>query len=249
MKKNLVIFCSIFLLFCNHLRSNAQSQFTADLELIFRDTVRHFVVEPFDEGVDIGLAVVNHGPDDIDTSGFILFSMTGIPDNYSLVVQSDSGDLLMLPSGDTIKSRGVMFSQEGDFTADTTYKYCYFLKTNDDFEDFIYDPNQQNDTICFYVTYKKNDSLTSVRNFAQVEPLILTPNPTSSFVTVPLNTIDGLSATVSVFSMDGREVYSQKIKRNHGNSLTIDVANWNKGVYVLQILAERKLKTAKFTVQ
>lgn len=107
--KKTTLFIAVFLfalLQTNDLK--AQHTFTADLELIFRDTTRYFILDSGDS-LDLGFAVVNHGPDNIDTSNYVLYNMTTIPPNYFLIVQTDDG-LPLISSGDTIDSKGIRFN-------------------------------------------------------------------------------------------------------------------------------------------
>lgn len=242
---------SIFVLFFALLQITelkAQSTFTADLELMFRDTARNFVLEVGDS-LDLGFSVVNHGPDDIDTSEFVYFSMTGVPSQYFLVIQSESGGLLPIPNGDTIDSRGLKFINDGSITEEVTETLCFFLRTNDDPNSFIHDPNQNNDTICFQLTWKAPDSVTSIRNPAMDAALKISPNPATSFVNVPIDGMQNQQGLLKVFSIDGRSMHEERIKDNKQKNLQLNVANWPKGMYIVDLQSEKVKRTGRFVVQ
>lgn len=68
------------------------------------------------------------------------------------------------------------------------------------------------------------------------------PNPTSSIFTIPYKLNDG-SAILQVISADGRVIESRKIEGE--GSVTLNVRNWAKGVYIYRINGCSK----KFIVQ
>ena len=248
MKKTILsIFAFLFALM-QTTELKAQSTFTADLELMFRDTARHFVLEVGDS-LDLGFAVVNHGPDDIDTSEFVYFSMTGIPSQYFLVIQSETGGLVPIPNGDTIDSWGIRFSNDGSAPEEITETLCFFLRTNDDPDSFIYDPNQNNDTICFELTLKVPDSTTSIRNLAMDAALKISPNPATSFVNVPVDGLQNQQGLLKVLSVDGRVMHEEHIKDYKQKNLQLNVANWPKGMYIVDLQSEKGIRTGRFVVR
>jgi hypothetical protein len=245
------IILSIFVLLFALLQTTelkAQSTFTADLELMFRDTARHFVIEVGDS-LDLGFSVVNHGPDDIDTSQFVYFSMTGVPAQYFLIIQAETGGLLAIPNGDTIDSRGVRFSNTGLAPEEITETLCFFLRTNDDPDSFIYDPNQNNDTICFELTWKAPDSTTLIRNLAMDATLKISPNPATSVVNVPIDGMQNQQGILKVFSIDGRLMHEERIKDDKQKKLQLNVASWPKGMYIVDLQSEKGIRTGRFVVQ
>lgn len=225
---------------------HAQATFTADLELIFRDTTRHFILEPYDS-LDVGFAVVNHGPDDIDTSNYVLFSMTGIPSAYFLVVQSDDGHLMPIPEGDTVPSWGIRFTNMEPDTADITVDYCFFLRTTEDSDNFIDDSNQSNDTICFTVTYKKDQQTGIAHIGKQSVPLKISPNPASDIINIPVSEFGNKETRLTIYSTDGRIVYKQQW--NNMDNVQVDVRTWPKGMYIMDIRSDGLKKNGRFTVQ
>lgn len=247
MKKILIATACLLLILGKMPDAAAQSTFTADLELIFRDTVRNFVIEP-DDSVDIGFAVVNHGPDDIDTSSFVLFSMTGIPPSFFLIVQSDDGDLMLIPNGDTVLSRGVRFSNPDAAVNDTTFDYCFFLRVNEDPDSFIYDPNQLNDTICFSVTFKGTGPLSIAARNREASTLSISPNPATGKAGIDLPAGGGNEGILRVYSIDGRLWQELAVKRQD-TRLEWDVQHWPKGAYIVDYRNEKQRRTGKLLVQ
>lgn len=247
MKKTIFsMFALVFVMF-QTVNTHAQFTFTADLELVFRDTTRHFVMN-YNDTMQFGFSVINHGPDDIDTSNFILYGMTDIPPQYFLVVQNDAGGLQLLNHGDTINDRGITFVHNVEFAADSTFEYCYFLRTNEDPFEFIFDPNQQNDTICFSVTFKK--AATSIIGTAAMSAtLLIMPNPATDYVNIPLNHLQDKQALVTVTGIDGRIVYSERIERLKANARQLHVASWPKGMYMVTITSEGMRQAGKFVVR
>jgi hypothetical protein len=248
MKKTLFLAAILFMALASRQQLHAQYTHTADLELIFRDTTRHFVIEPYDS-VDVNFAVVNHGPDDIDTSNFVLYSMTFIPANYFLVVQSDNGSLMPIPSGDTVLSSGLRFLNTEPDTVEKTTEYCYFLRTTEDADSFINDANQLNDTICFSITYKKINPPTGIAGAeAQLAPLKIMPNPASDKVNIPIREFMNKETMLRIYSIDGRTAYQLKLTPPI-DKMQVDVRSWPKGIYLVDIQSGTLKRRGKFVVQ
>jgi len=248
MKKILLFSATLLIAAASTSELHAQSTFTADLELIFRDTVRNFIIEPGDS-TDIGFAVVNHGPDDVDTTGYVLYSMTGVPPSFSLIVQSDDGELIPIPAGDTVLSRGVRFSNTpASDTGDVIIDYCYFLRTTEDPDNFIDDSNQTNDTICFTVTYKKSNTPIGIADIdVESIPLKITPNPVSDIVSIPVKAFQYKQAMLTIYSLEGRVAYRQQSDK--WDKVEVNVRTWPKGMYMVEVQAGTLKQRGKFVVQ
>jgi hypothetical protein len=65
------------------------------------------------------------------------------------------------------------------------------------------------------------------------------PNPASTFLTVQVPT----EAIVNIYSMTGQLIYTAT-----GNSKTIDVSNFSKGVYQLVVTLNEEVSTSQFSV-
>ncbi len=248
MKKRLFLVAMLFMVTASWQQLNAQYVHTADLQLIFRDTTTHFVIEPYDSA-DVNFAVVNHGPDDIDTSNFVLYGMTYVPANFFLIVQSDDGNLMPIASGDTVLSRGLRFLNTEPDTVDYTGNYCFFLRTTEDSDSFINDANQLNDTICFSVIYKKSNQPTGIAGAeAQLKALKITPNPASDNVNIPMKEFMNKETMLRIYSIDGRTAYQLQLKPNAAQML-IDIHTWPKGMYLVDIQSGTLKQRGKFVVQ
>lgn len=70
------------------------------------------------------------------------------------------------------------------------------------------------------------------------------PNPVSEVLTI---TNIPLNADISVFSMNGKTVRKDKSFKN--NSLSIDVSNWNKGIYLVKVQSEKGVSVKKLIVK
>jgi hypothetical protein len=175
--------------------------------------------------------------------------MTGVPPQYFLIIQTEAGDLVPIPNGDTMDSRGIQFSNNGSMSEDWTETLCFFLRTNDDPDSFIYDPNQSNDTICFQLTWKAPDSTTSIRNLIMDAALKISPNPATSFVNVPIDDMQNQQALLKVFSIDGRSIHEERIKDGKQKNLQLNVANWPKGMYIINLQLDKGIRTGRFVVQ
>lgn len=230
-------------------RLYAQATFNTDLELIFREgSPTSFDLEPYDS-VQIDLAVINHGPDAVDTSNFVLFGVTGIPAGFFLVVQDTGGGLVPIGVNDTVDCRGLKFMQDGSFERDTTFTYCYFLRVNEDPDQFIHDDNPLNDTVCFTITYKKNDSLTSIRRLQQETALQIVPNPATDKVSIPLQDMARKPALLQIFSVDGRLVHRQQLPAGSDGQVMVNVQAWNRGMYFIELESEHARRRGRFVLQ
>src|SRR5690349_12664200 len=246
MKKILVSVSALLCLLFQGINLQAQHTFTADLELIFRDGVNNFVLNPGDT-IDAGFAVVNHGPDDIDTSNHVLYSMTEVPPNLFLIVQTDDG-LPFIDNGDTVDSRAVWFTNDEDNDEEYTESYCYFLRTSEDADSFIYDPNLTNDTICFTVVYKANTT-SSINNISRAASLKISPNPATNLVNIPLDELKNQSAVLKVSAVDGMVIHEEQIPAKAAPRLSVDVSSWPKGIYFVNLQSDKVRRTGRFVVQ
>ncbi len=250
MKKLFLRTALLCLLCCGTQHLYAQATFTADLEMIFRDGTNNFVLNPYDS-LDVGFSVVNHGPDDIDTSNYVVFGITGLPPNLFLIVQNMDGDLVPIHHNDTVDSRGIRFTHDGNFARDTTFDYCFYFKNNDYPDSFIYDSKPLNDTLCFSVTFKGNgDSVTSIANRkAEAKPLQIAPNPAKDRVNIPLNDFRNQAALLKIYSIDGRLIHIQNRTAGSAENIQVDVSNWHKGMYLVELQSDTQKRRGRFVVQ
>jgi|GEM_PF-945311 len=228
-------------------RSEAQSVFTADLELIPETDVTGFTLN-LGDSLDVGMRVINHGPDDIDTSGYVLWGFNDFP--YNLVVQGSDG-LIPIPSGDTVVSLGIRFlyTEEYPFERDTTMEICYYLKTNLDPDEFITDTNQENDTFCFTITYKGEapSALGQVRNGKT--DIAIFPNPATDMVHVPLDAKNRGMLEITVFTADGRVYHREQLAAGSKQEAVLATGQWPRGLYFVKVQSGADASTGKFLLR
>ena len=73
------------------------------------------------------------------------------------------------------------------------------------------------------------------------------PNPTTSKLNIDLGEIAERAEYLSVFSANGRLMYSDALKGQEG-VITIDVEDFHRGLYILSIAAGSKLFTNKIMI-
>jgi hypothetical protein len=75
----------------------------------------------------------------------------------------------------------------------------------------------------------------------------LAPNPASSFVNISFNSNEELNVQIVISDIAGRQIATQKAQILRGsNNIDINVANWNNGIYFIQMRqANRLLFTEK----
>jgi len=70
------------------------------------------------------------------------------------------------------------------------------------------------------------------------------PNPASDLVAIK-GTNGSMFTSVQAFDITGRVVYASDAT---GNSLSIDVSNWNNGIYLVQIATENGVQVKRIVV-
>jgi hypothetical protein len=78
----------------------------------------------------------------------------------------------------------------------------------------------------------------------------LFPNPTANQINIQLNAIQNNTLQLEVLNGVGQVVYTNKARVSNGNNnYSLNVAEWNNGVYFLQISASNGMKsTHRFSV-
>lgn len=86
----------------------------------------------------------------------------------------------------------------------------------------------------------------SINDIQDVNEFSISPNPATSRLNVylPQNTIE---ASMAVFDVLGKRVYSKTLDALHSTS--IDVSNWNSGVYLVRISTDEGTQTKRFVKQ
>jgi PKD repeat protein len=98
---------------------------------------------------------------------------------------------------------------------------------------------------CGTETYTETITITDVTGIGEnaIEGLEVYPNPATQNVTVKLPNNE--AATISVYSISGAQVQTES---TFHSAASLDVSNWEKGVYFLQISNQGKTGTTKLVV-
>ncbi len=83
-----------------------------------------------------------------------------------------------------------------------------------------------------------NDLFTSINQTLSNSNILIYPNPTTSYIN--LKSTESFSLNYKIYSLQG-----QLIKTGQVDNSIIDLTNLNKGVYILQLYQESKLRTFK----
>jgi len=83
-----------------------------------------------------------------------------------------------------------------------------------------------------------------------VSGLVFSPNPNDGHFNLSFELGENTPAKIAVYSMEGRKVYSKKIKQPEGVfSEDIDISKYGSGTYFLQITQGDKAQTKKVVIQ
>jgi len=92
--------------------------------------------------------------------------------------------------------------------------------------------------------------LLSVEDFGTGNLFTLSPNPASDFIQIRLNDVEADDLAISIYTINGREVYAQDKIANPGSGiLSVSVENLASGLYILQMSDKSSVSTAKFVVK
>ena len=103
-------------------------------------------------------------------------------------------------------------------------------------------------------TMLKREAPESVPNLEkselEVNDLVFSPNPNDGHFNLSFELTETTPVKIAVYSMEGRKVYSQKIKQPEGRfSEEIDISKSGSGTYFLQITQGDKAQTKKVVIQ
>ena len=86
-------------------------------------------------------------------------------------------------------------------------------------------------------------NFTSISNSKSNSFFNIYPNPTSDKITISIknNNVNSLK----IYDLKGKTIYSKKIIKNH----TIDINNWSKGTYFVNLTSGKEINTKTFIVQ
>ena len=83
-----------------------------------------------------------------------------------------------------------------------------------------------------------------------ISDLMFSPNPNNGHFNLSFELGENTPAKIAVYSMEGRKVYSKKIKQPEGVfSEDIDISKYGSGTYFLQITQGDKAQTKKVVIQ
>ena len=83
--------------------------------------------------------------------------------------------------------------------------------------------------------YKLNILNTALPKTANKEQLNIYPNPFSNQFSI--DGLAGENTTINIYNLTGQKIYSAYVV---GSSATIDLAPFNKGIYLLQLITSKK---------
>ncbi|NCP44988.1 MAG: T9SS type A sorting domain-containing protein [Flavobacteriales bacterium] len=98
--------------------------------------------------------------------------------------------------------------------------------------------------------FELNWSCTTVgieENSVSESDFIVYPNPTSSVINIKSETNFKINE-VQLISLVGKIIYQSGVKDN-SKDITIDIANFSKGVYILSVLTEKGVVNKRVIVQ
>ncbi|MBC8172269.1 MAG: T9SS type A sorting domain-containing protein [Chitinophagales bacterium] len=104
------------------------------------------------------------------------------------------------------------------------------------------------------VSYEQTKSVSvdfcvGINEIQELATFKLYPNPASEAVTVELTFSSPASTVVSILSLNGEKVYTTSADNITTYSNTIDVNNLASGVYVMEIVSDRRISTKTFVVE
>ncbi len=98
-------------------------------------------------------------------------------------------------------------------------------------------------TLIYNGEYTSSEQITGQNPFS----INAFPNPFGSILAVEFNAHRPIATEISVYDMSGRPVYTKELN-NHTNGTTthtIETAQWNKGIYILQLKTSEAVQSIK----
>jgi len=102
-----------------------------------------------------------------------------------------------------------------------SYKYRVRAKTNG-----IWFSNSWSNTVTLHINY------TDI-NETPESTIKVYPNPSSDIIKINFDNMNN-AESIEVFNISGKSVYSEKLNKNGANHI-IDVADWEKGIYIIKV--------------
>ncbi|RXP46213.1 T9SS C-terminal target domain-containing protein [Lutibacter sp. HS1-25] len=102
------------------------------------------------------------------------------------------------------------------------------------------------DTGRFFVSFKSSKVLGVAKELEKLNSLEIYTSPTDKALFVKGQITD--IATINLFDIQGRKVYSQTLEQNSNNT-QIDISTFSTGIYIVQIIGDNINKTKKVIIQ
>ena len=89
-------------------------------------------------------------------------------------------------------------------------------------------------------------TLLSVENFEDISKFSISPNPASLNLNIEIpGNVE--NATLKVFDLLGKKVLEREISGMQ--TMSVDVSNWNSGVYIVRVTSDDVTQTKRFIKQ
>ena len=80
--------------------------------------------------------------------------------------------------------------------------------------------------------------------------MAIQPNPARSNVTIVISGVRNQDARLTLTDITGKVIYAENISLNGINTIrNLDLSNYSKGVYVVQLKTDTQVKTERLIVQ
>jgi hypothetical protein len=90
----------------------------------------------------------------------------------------------------------------------------------------------------------------SIDNYNFIQEIGVFPNPATNKVFVGFKTIENTDAKISILSLTGATLLEKQYSQINGNFVTeIDLGNFDKGTYFIQINAEKGKYVRKLIIE
>lgn len=219
MKKSILLSFVLIILMAGFSAMYAQDMYEADLEILPGNEL--YEVVPNGDTFKIKAQITNHGPDDIPENVIISFDILnstfggwGLPTGLNV--------------GDSTEVMGLV-SNINNNTETDTLEICVVLLYNASYNQ-INDPNSANDTACNYLILE--GQAVSIHENTK-EAFASYPNPFNEKLTLDFKDKKLQNAHIVIYDVLGKEVLRKDIENQE--KIEIPTANWNKGMYFIEM--------------
>lgn len=225
------------LLFAGNFHTVAQQKF-CDLEITILSPSEGQVI-PYGDTANLDYVIKNLGPDTLDLSDTIYFSVDLLPFNSSIAAN--------LSPGDSITS--TFLSTWHDTTTNDTLTFCLYIvqELNETFSDTLL----VNDTAC--VQFILEGRATDIK-LATNKPtsLRLFPNPARHKVELELVGFTPGRGSIIISNVAGKECQRLEVEvkgNTPSQKVDLDISSLPTGIYLLEFRSENTLSVSKMVVQ